>query len=88
MISKTGAKSYILRYTVPTTHQRTMIGLGSFSSISLADVRRRASEIRQKIEAGIDPQQERKEIAEQARQKAEVDAQAQAEAQRTVEYAL
>lgn len=88
MISKTGAKSYILRYTVPTTHQRTMIGLGSFSSISLADVRRRASEIRQKIEAGIDPQQERKEIAEQARQKAEVDAQAQAEAQRTVEYCL
>lgn len=56
-VSKTGAKSWILRVVVGT--KRRDIGLGGFPCVTLTDARTKAREFREKINAGIDPVAER-----------------------------
>lgn len=57
-ITKTGAKSWILRVTVESN--RRHIGLGSFPEVSLAAARDLALEMHRKISAGVDPVEERR----------------------------
>jgi hypothetical protein len=52
-IAKGGSKSWVLRYTV-NGRSREM-GLGSFTTFSLAEARKRASEQRKKLSDGVDP---------------------------------
>jgi integrase len=59
-ITPTGAKSWILRTTVGA--KRTEIGLGGYPAVTLAQVREKAREARDKIERGIDPVAERKAV--------------------------
>lgn len=63
-ITDTGARSWIFRVMIEG--KRKHIGLGSFPDVSLADARERASEMKRKIAAGIDPVKERSD-ARQAR---------------------
>jgi integrase len=57
-ISKTGAKSWILRTTVGT--RRSDIGLGSYPAVTLAAAWERARAAMNSIRAGIDPVAERR----------------------------
>jgi len=57
-VAATGAKTWILRTKIGT--KRRSIGLGGYPGVSLADARRRAQEIKDKIAEGIDPVEERK----------------------------
>lgn len=57
-VTPTGGKSWLLRVTVGT--KRRDIGLGSFPSVTLAEARQKARDTRVKIEAGVDPVEERK----------------------------
>lgn len=57
-ITPTGGKSWVLRATVGT--KRRDIGLGSYPTVTLAQARDKAREARNKIEAGVDPVEERK----------------------------
>ncbi len=59
-VTKTGARSWILRATVGM--KRRDIGLGGFSSVSLASAKEKAREVKDKIKQGIDPVEERKSI--------------------------
>ena len=52
-VSPTGAKSWILRVTI--AGKRRDMGLGGFPDVTLADARRRARELREKIDNGEDP---------------------------------
>lgn len=56
-ITDTGSKSWVLRTTVGS--KRRDIGLGSYPSVSLAEARERAREVRNKVWQGIDPLAER-----------------------------
>lgn len=56
-VSPTGARSWILRVMVGS--KRRDIGLGSYPSVSLAEARERARELRRKVWEGIDPIAER-----------------------------
>lgn len=58
-ISKTGTKSWVLRIMV--AGKRRHIGLGPYSAICLSEARTRAQAMRDKVESGIDPVQERRE---------------------------
>lgn len=58
-VSKTGARSWILRIRV-AGRQREM-GLGGYPSVTLADARTRAREVRLMLENGIDPVADRRE---------------------------
>lgn len=53
VVSKSGAKKWVLRFTVGD--KRREMGLGSYSDIGLADARSKASEYRQQAKEGIDP---------------------------------
>lgn len=53
VVSKSGAKKWVLRFTVKD--KRREMGLGSYPDIGLADARTKASEYRQQAKAGIDP---------------------------------
>ncbi|MFB2532694.1 tyrosine-type recombinase/integrase [Paracoccus sp. p3-h83] len=53
-----GGKTWLLRTKVG--ERRREIGLGGFPAVSLAEARDKAREMRAKIEAGIDPVEERK----------------------------
>ncbi|SHO58884.1 tyrosine-type recombinase/integrase [Vibrio quintilis] len=55
-IRRSGAKSWECRYTKPSTGKTTFTGIGSFPDVSLADARKRATEIRLQVADGIDPQ--------------------------------
>ena len=57
-VSKTGARSWILRVTVGP--RRRDIGLGGFPDVPLADARVKAREYRARIEEGIDPAEQRR----------------------------
>ncbi|MDL0429579.1 integrase arm-type DNA-binding domain-containing protein [Marinobacter sp. TBZ242] len=57
-VTPTGAKSWILRTVIGT--KRRNIGLGPFPDVSLAEARRKAQEVKDKIAEGIDPVEERK----------------------------
>ncbi len=57
-ITETGARSWVLRATVGA--KRRDIGLGGFPDVTLAGAREKAREVREKIQAGIDPVEERK----------------------------
>lgn len=54
-----GGKSWLLRTTVGM--KRRDIGLGGFPTVTLAQAREKARDARAKIEAGVDPVEERKE---------------------------
>lgn len=56
--SETGARSWILRVTVGD--RRRDIGLGGFPDVSLAGAREKARAMREQIERGIDPVEQRK----------------------------
>jgi integrase len=57
-VSKTGARSWILRARVGD--RRRDIGLGSFSDVALKEAREKAREYRQRVREGIDPVEQRK----------------------------
>jgi integrase len=55
-ISKDGAsRRFLLRFVSPQTHRATEAGLGTWPTVSLADARARAAEMRTMISKGIDP---------------------------------
>ncbi len=53
VVSKSGAKKWVLRYTI--NGKRREMGQGSYPDVSLGDARAKASECRQQVSAGIDP---------------------------------
>ena len=57
-ITPTGSRSWILRATVGA--KRRDIGLGGYPTVTLAEARERAREVKNKIWRGIDPVEERK----------------------------
>lgn len=68
-VSKTGARSWVLRYATPEVrhskagnayYARRDVGLGGFPDVTLSQARDKAREMREKIRQGIDPVAERK----------------------------
>jgi integrase len=59
LVSPTGARSWILRATI--AGKRRDMGLGGYPDVTLADARRRARDLREKIDNGIDPIGQRRE---------------------------
>lgn len=59
LVSDTGARSWILRTMI--AGKRRDMGLGGFPDVTLADARRRARELREQIDGGIDPIGQRRE---------------------------
>lgn len=53
------ARSWVYRYTSPTTKKRREVGLGSLEARSLAEARDRAAEFRRLILDGVDPKDHR-----------------------------
>ncbi len=53
------ARSWVFRYTSPTTRKRRELGLGSTLTRKLADARSLSGELRLKVLNGIDPKDER-----------------------------
>ncbi len=56
IVKTNGKKLWRFRYQRPTTKQRTMMGLGAFPALSLADARRLRAEYLSLLANGIDPQ--------------------------------
>ena len=50
-----GRGRWVLRYVSPTTKKRRDMGLGSFPEISVAQIVKKASEVRSKIHSDLDP---------------------------------
>lgn len=67
VVGKTGGRSWILRTTVGG--KRREMGLGGYPTVTLAEAREKARDLRDKAQGGIDPVADRK--AAQARLKAE-----------------
>ena len=65
VVKTTGKKLWRFRYQRPATKQRTMIGLGSFPALSLADARRLRAENLSLLANGIDPQMNAEQLTEQ-----------------------
>lgn len=65
VVKTTGKKLWRFRYQRPATKQRTMIGLGSFPALSLADARRLRAEYLSLLANGIDPQTQAERVTEQ-----------------------
>ena len=61
VVSKTGAKSWILR--AMQDGKRRDMGLGGFPKVSLADARKKAAEYHEELDAGRDPVAERRAVA-------------------------
>ena len=61
LVGKRGAKSWMVR--IQKDGRRRDIGLGSASKVPLKLARERATEVRQQVEAGIDPVAERRKAA-------------------------
>lgn len=56
LVKTNGRKLWRFRYQKPVTKQRTMIGLGSFPALSLAEARNTRAEYLSLLARGIDPQ--------------------------------
>ena len=56
IVKTTGKKLWRFRYQRPTTKKRTMVGLGSFPALSLADARTLRADYLSLLAKGIDPQ--------------------------------
>nr|WP_267274421.1 integrase domain-containing protein [Escherichia coli] len=67
LVKTNGKKLWRFRYQRPATKQRTMMGLGTFPALSLADARRLRADYLSLLANGIDPQIQA-EIAEEQQQ--------------------
>lgn len=56
LVKTSGKKLWRFRYQRPATKQRTMMGLGAFPALSLADARRLRADYLSLLANGIDPQ--------------------------------
>lgn len=65
VVKTTGKKLWRFRYQRPATKQRTMMGLGAFPALSLADARRLRSDYLSLLANGIDPQTQAEQVTEQ-----------------------
>lgn len=65
MVKTSGKKLWRFRYQRPTAKQRTMIGLGAFPALSLAEARNMRAQYRSLLARGIDPQTQAEQAAEQ-----------------------
>lgn len=65
MVKMNGKKLWRFRYQRPTTKQRTMLGLGAFPALSLAEARTLRAEYLSLLARGIDPQTQAEQAAEQ-----------------------
>ncbi|MCS4496155.1 integrase domain-containing protein [Pantoea sp. B623] len=65
VVKTTGKKLWRFRYQRPATKQRTMMGLGAFPALSLADARRLRAEYLSLLANGIDPQAQAEQATEQ-----------------------
>ncbi|EHT4086931.1 tyrosine-type recombinase/integrase [Escherichia coli] len=65
IVKKNGKKLWRFRYQRPTTKKRTMIGIGAFPAISLADARRLRANYLALLANGLDPQVQAELIEEQ-----------------------
>lgn len=65
VVKTTGKKLWRFRYQRPATKQRTMIGLGAFPALSLADARRLRGDYLSLLANGIDPQTQAEQATEQ-----------------------
>lgn len=64
-ILPSGLKQWLLNYYRPTNGKRANLNLGRYPDLSLAQARKNALEARELIAQGIDPQEDRKQKAEQ-----------------------
>lgn len=64
VVKTTGKKLWRFRYQRPTTKKRTMIGLGAFPALSLADARRLRADYLSLLANGIDPQTQAERVTE------------------------
>jgi integrase len=58
VVKPTGARSWMLRTKVGV--KRRSIGLGGYPDVSLSEARRKAKDLKEKIESGIDPVEEKR----------------------------
>ncbi|HEI1660113.1 TPA: tyrosine-type recombinase/integrase [Escherichia coli] len=65
LVKTNGKKLWRFRYQRPATKQRTMMGLGAFPALSLADARRLRADYLALLANGIDPQVQAEFIEEQ-----------------------
>ncbi|KIG34803.1 integrase arm-type DNA-binding domain-containing protein, partial [Escherichia coli] len=65
IVKTNGKKLWRFRYQRPTTKKRTMIGIGAFPAISLADARRLRANYLALLANGLDPQVQAELIEEQ-----------------------
>lgn len=65
VVKTTGKKLWRFRYQRPATNQRTMMGLGAFPALSLADARRLRADYLSLLANGIDPQTQAEQVTEQ-----------------------
>lgn len=65
VVKTTGKKLWRFRYQRPATKQRTMMGLGAFPALSLADARRLRADYLSLLANGIDPQTQAEQVSEQ-----------------------
>lgn len=65
MVKTSGKKLWRFRYQRPTTKHRTMIGLGAFPALSLAEARSLRAQYLSLLARGIDPQTQAEQVAEQ-----------------------
>lgn len=65
VVKTTGKKLWRFRYQRPATKQRTMMGLGAFPALSLADARRLRADYLSLLANGIDPQTQAEQATEQ-----------------------
>lgn len=65
VVKTTGKKLWRFRYQRPATRQRTMLGLGAFPALSLADARRLRADYLSLLANGIDPQTQAEQLTEQ-----------------------
>lgn len=54
-VTDKGARSWVFRYTSPSTGKRRDMALGPIADLSLADARKRAADLRRMIDGGTDP---------------------------------
>lgn len=66
--SKQGVGKFMLRFKSPASGKRRDMGLGTYPEIGLAEARRRAMEARELIAQGVDPIDQRKELAASSQQ--------------------
>ena len=65
VVKTTGKKLWRFRYQRPATRQCTMLGLGAFPALSLADARRLRADYLSLLANGIDPQTQAEQLTEQ-----------------------